>query len=475
MSSTERVSSPNRAQSLAIDSRLKQDPVDSVWSEDSNSFGAKNDVAPELALLRSIATRTISGSSVEQVTSTVSILNDLIPGIEGCLILLFTPTEHQLKPHVALNLSREFIVALERNEQKTHIMATVIRHIKPTTQLYIPGNKQFRFLWSAAEREGIRTLWFIPWHDRDGSLLGLFLFTSSQHFSPTRQAVASVTLLIDWLSMAVRETRAAGQYRDQSYSPATNKDTSLPPKSIGYTEPNVVSVLSHELLSPLTLIKGYAATMLQLSDVITGAQREHYCQGIESATNKVIRLLENLRDISQLEESNPRLLVERTPLADLLREATSEIQNQTTKHVLKLRLPRTLPALEIDRQKIFQVVTNLLGNAVKYSPQGGDIEVTARQVQSEEKLREVLGEAFALKTPCVIVSVSDRGAGIPEGDLERIFDKFYRVDSRLTRATPGAGLGLYICKMIVAAHGGHIWARSTPGSGSTFFFSLPLY
>jgi signal transduction histidine kinase len=275
--------------------------------------------------------------------------------------------------------------------------------------------------------------------------------------------------------MAVRETRAAGQYRDQSYSPATNKDTSLPPKSIGYTEPNVVSVLSHELLSPLTLIKGYAATMLQLSDVITGAQREHYCQGIESATNKVIRLLENLRDISQLEESNPRLLVERTPLADLLREATSEIQNQTTKHVLKLRLPRTLPALEIDRQKIFQVVTNLLGNAVKYSPQGGDIEVTARQVQSEEKLREVLGEAFALKTPCVIVSVSDRGAGIPEGDLERIFDKFYRVDSRLTRATPGAGLGLYICKMIVAAHGGHIWARSTPGSGSTFFFSLPLY
>lgn len=475
MSSTERISGPNNRPSLAIGSRPEQDPVDSAWSEAVILLEAKNHLATELGLLRSIATRATSGGKVEQVTSTmVSILNDLIPGIEGCLILLFDPIEHQLKPHLAVNLSQDFIVALERNEQKTHIMATIIRQIKPTTQLYVPGNKQFRFLWSSAEREGVRTLWLFPWHDRDGGLLGMFLFTSGQHFSPNRQVIASATLLIDWLSMAMRETRSRGLDRDQSYAPATGQNASLPAELVRHTEPDGLSVLSHELLSPLTLIKGYAATLLQLSDVITGAQREHYCRGIESATDRLIRLLENLRDVSQLETSNPRLLVERTSLSDLLREAASEVQSQTKKHVIRLRLPRALPALDIDRQKISQVTINLLGNAVKYSPQGGDIEVTARQVQSEEKLREIFGEAPALKAPCVIVSVSDAGIGIPEGDLARIFDKFYRVDNRLTRVTPGVGLGLYICRMIVTAHGGHIWARSTRESGSTFFFSLPV-
>jgi two-component system sensor histidine kinase VicK len=247
----------------------------------------------------------------------------------------------------------------------------------------------------------------------------------------------------------------------------------LPPELIRRTEPDVVSVLSHELLSPLTLIKGYSATLLQLSEVITREQREHYCRGIESATNRLIRLLESLRDISHLEGSNPRLLTGRTLLADLLREVASDVQNQTTKHIIKLRMPHALPSLNIDRQKILQVMTNLLGNAVKYSPQGGDIEVTARHVQSEEKLREILGEVLPLRTPCVLISVSDPGIGIPEGDLLRIFDKFYRVDNRLTRVTPGAGLGLYICQMIVAAHGGHIWAKSTLGKGSTLFLSLP--
>jgi signal transduction histidine kinase len=492
MSSTDRI--PNPA-SIARDSQQEKNPVDSTWSEGFTLFGVTNDVEPELTKLRSIFTRLVSGSSVEQVSSTVSILNDLIPGIEGCLILLYNPSTHQLRPSVALNLSQEFITALERNEQRTQVIAIATRQTKPTTLLYIPGNKQFRFLWSSAEREGIRTLWLVPWQDRDGSLLGIFLFTSGQHFSPTRQAITSVMLLIDWLSMALHETRAtesAEQHDNQphassaieanSLTPSVNTDTpggsttvrSLSPELIRYTKPDAVTVLSHELLSPLTLIKGYAATMLQLSEVITGEQRKHYCQGIESATNRVIKLLESLRDISQFEEGKPRLLIEQTYLSDLLREAAKEIQNQTSKHVIKLHVPRSLPSLNIDRQKILQVMINLLGNAVKYSSQGGDIEITARQVQSEEKLREVFKEVPPLKTPCVIVSVSDHGVGIPEDDLVRIFDKFYRVDNRLIRTTPGAGLGLYICRMIVAAHDGHIWAKSTPGIGSTFFFSLPL-
>jgi signal transduction histidine kinase len=492
MSSTDQMPGSSNPDSLARDSQLEQNPVDLTWSADIVSLRANNNVEAELTVLRSIATRIITGGSAEPVTSTVSILNDLIPGIEGCLVLSYDPVKCQLRANVALNLSREFIGALERNEQRTHVVGAATRQMKLTTVLHIPGSKQFRFLWSSAEREGIRTLWLVPWHDWDGSVLGVFLFTSGEHFSPTRQALASVMLLTDWLSIALRYARAVEQHREQSYAsstgegislpPSINNDTSdesvlsssLPPKSTRSTEPDAVSVLSHELLSPLTLIKGYTATLLQLSELVTSEQRERYCRGIESATDRLIRLLENLRDIPHLENTNLTLLTEPTPLGDLLRETALEVQNQTTKHVIKLHLPRTLPSVSVDRQKILQVISNLLGNAVKYSLQGGNIEVTARQVQSEEKLKEVIGEAPPLKTPCIIVSVSDHGMGIPEDDLARIFDKFYRVDNRVTRTTPGAGLGLYICRMIVTAHGGHIWARSMPGNGSAFFFSLPL-
>ena len=119
-------------------------------------------------------------------------------------------------------------------------------------------------------------------------------------------------------------------------------------------------------------------------------------------------------------------------------------------------------------------MTNLLVNAVKYSPQGGDIRVSVRQSRNEEGLVAILGDA-SLPPPCLIVSVRDSGIGIPEDELERVFEKFHRVDNRLTRATSGVGLGLYICKLIVEAHGGHIWATSKAGEGSTFSFSLPVH
>ena len=166
--------------------------------------------------------------------------------------------------------------------------------------------------------------------------------------------------------------------------------------------------------------------------------------------------------------------VQPTPLPDLLRKTISEIQSQTTKHVIKLRVFRPLAQANIDPQKIEQVMTNLLVNAVKYSPRGGDIEVTVRQANSEQDLKQIWGEVPPLRFPCLIVTVSDSGIGIPEEELERVFERFYRVDNRLTRASQGAGLGLHICKIIIEAHGGRIWARRRLRGGSTFIFSLPV-
>jgi signal transduction histidine kinase len=239
------------------------------------------------------------------------------------------------------------------------------------------------------------------------------------------------------------------------------------------TETNTISVLWHELITPLTVIKGYTATLLQLNHVITEEQKEQYLKGIDSASNRVIRLLENLRDITKLEETDA-ITMQRIPILDLLRQAASEMQNQTTKHIIKLLPCARLPLVKADPEKIEMVINNLLVNAIKYSPLGGDIEVGVRVVRDEEELRKIYGDTPLLRLPCLIISVADTGVGIPEGDLDQIFIKFYRVKTKLTRTTPGAGLGLYICKIIVEAHGGHIWARNRLQSGSVFHFSLPL-
>jgi signal transduction histidine kinase len=239
------------------------------------------------------------------------------------------------------------------------------------------------------------------------------------------------------------------------------------------TKSDDISVLWHELLSPLTVIKGYTSTLLELSHAITEEQKEQYLRGIESASNRVVRLLENLRDITRLEETDS-MSIQIVSMPDLLRLSISEVHAQTNKHVIKLRPSPRLARVRVDPEKIEQVINNLLVNAIKYSPQGGDIEAEVCMVRSEQELRRMFGDTPQVRLPCLIVSIADTGIGIPEEELDRIFERFYRVKNKVTQAAPGAGLGLYICRIIVEAHGGHIWARNRLKGGSVFSFSLPL-
>ena len=262
-------------------------------------------------------------------------------------------------------------------------------------------------------------------------------------------------------------------YEDKHGLPVIYEEAAHEPKTQAKTETNTISVLWHELISPLTLIKGYTATLLQLNDAITEEQKEQYLRGIDSASNRVIRLLENLRDITRLEETDAINLLG-ISLPDLLRQVASEMQNQTTKHVIKIRPVTRLPLVKADPEKIELVINNLLVNAIKYSPLGGDIEVEVRMVRTEQELHRMFGDAPLVRLPCLILSIADTGVGLPEAELEQIFEKFYRVKNKLTQTTPGAGLGLHICKIVVKAHGGQIWASNRLHGGSVFHFSLPL-
>ncbi len=239
------------------------------------------------------------------------------------------------------------------------------------------------------------------------------------------------------------------------------------------TTPDDLSVLWHEILSPLTVIKGYTGTLLELSHAITEEQKKQYLRGIESASNRMIRLLENLRDITRLEEPDA-LIVHPVSVHDIVRQMVSEMQSQTKKHIIKIAPTERLPLVKVEPEKIEQVITNLLGNAIKYSTQGGDISVEIRLIRNESDLRKMFGNTPLMKLPCVVVSVRDNGIGLPEKERERIFERFYRVNNQIIKSTPGAGLGLYISKIIVEAHGGRIWAKNRLQGGSVFSFSLPL-
>jgi signal transduction histidine kinase len=167
-------------------------------------------------------------------------------------------------------------------------------------------------------------------------------------------------------------------------------------------------------------------------------------------------LIDDLLDASRLQAGQMELSVGDVRLDKLAERIVRKFRPQSDRHALELSFPETFPAVRGDEERLTQVLTNLISNAIKYSPKGGRILVSGRYDQEQ-----------------VYIAVTDEGIGIPAGEHERIFDRFYRVDSALTRRTQGAGLGLYLAKSVIEAHGGRIWVTSSPGKGSTFVFTLP--
>jgi len=233
-----------------------------------------------------------------------------------------------------------------------------------------------------------------------------------------------------------------------------------------------VAFLWHDLLSPVVLIEGYTSTLLYFKDSINEEQKEEYLLGINASTKKLVRLLDKLRYVTSLEKTAD-IATQPIDMADLLRNICSETQTQAREHIISFYPCQPLPKINADPEKIEQVLGNLLDNAIKYSPDKGDIKVEARMVPTEQELRRFFPDAPQLKLPALIISIIDSGIGISENEQEQIFEKFYRGHNRWSHSIKGAGLGLYICKVIVESHGGRIWARKRLQGGSIFSFSLP--
>lgn len=224
--------------------------------------------------------------------------------------------------------------------------------------------------------------------------------------------------------------------------------------------------VSHELRTPLASIQAAASSLLETGVTWSEAEQRELLESISTSTSRLNRLVSNLLDLSRLEAGVAVPQKDWHFIGEVVATVLDRLDlvGQGQDHHISVEIPGTMPLVPMDHEQIEQVLTNLLENALKYSPAGSIIRVQAR----------VQGEPAELE-----VRVSDQGIGLPASELEAIFDKFYRVQQvRLpwakTRPPTGTGLGLAICANIIHAHGGRIWAESQPGQGATFIFTLPI-
>ena len=223
-----------------------------------------------------------------------------------------------------------------------------------------------------------------------------------------------------------------------------------------------LSVAAHELKTPITNLQGFAQVTLRHIEKATTLDRARIARAfhmIDAQADKLAQLVKQLLDIARLQSEQGMLTASRINVTELTRQVIAVIEAQTTEHTFVLQAPEGV-TIEADALRLEQVLVNVIDNAVKYSPQGGQIVVAIEELDSSQ----------------IQISISDAGMGIPEEERERIFEPFYRIyNDVVPAATSGVGLGLYVSQQIIAMHHGQIAVETAPGGGSRFVITLPIH
>jgi len=274
-------------------------------------------------------------------------------------------------------------------------------------------------------------------------LVGLCSFTPRQ---PSSQEVQLLTAIGHQIGVALENARLTKDAAEVEIL-----------REVDRLRSELVANVSHEFRTPLGLIKIFCTTLLREDVEFDRETQREFLSHLDEEAEKLERIVDNLLDLAQMEDGRLRMDKRPTDVGQLARKVMGAMEIQLTQHRFVYDFPAESLVAAVDAKRVEEVLRNLLSNAIKYSPEGGTITVQGRGDRRQ-----------------LLIWVRDQGMGIPSRDLERVFERFYRVENEITQSVRGAGLGLAVCRGIIGAHGGRIWAESTLGVGSTFYFSLPV-
>ncbi|MFN0070023.1 MAG: sensor histidine kinase [Chloroflexota bacterium] len=236
------------------------------------------------------------------------------------------------------------------------------------------------------------------------------------------------------------------------------QEASLERQRLQAMQESFVGIVSHELQTPIAIIKGYASTLGNPDGSWRPEVVRRIAGTIEDECGRLQSLVTDLLDISRIQAGRVAMAFSHIDAGELVSDAVQAMRVKSPGRKIDLALAPNLPLVRADADKLRRAIQNLIDNAIKYSPTESVITVSVHTLQNE-----------------LCIAVADHGIGVPEEEQEQIFERFHRVDTSLSRTTPGVGLGLFIVKAIIHAHGGRTWVESAgPGRGSIFTMALPL-
>jgi signal transduction histidine kinase/HAMP domain-containing protein len=408
-----------------------------------SSYGELERKTSELSSLLSVS---------EILTSThdlASLLNvvlakavEVIPGADGGALLLRTDANGGLSVYTAGKPNK--------NAAWKEIMASILDLPPDLDSFGSGGNGHTRLAAKVAgaanvespARSHIRAN--VSHRDRDIGCIVMMNLSDPSAFTDSDQKLLQG--IADYTAIAIERAQLAKQAED---SRAVYEADRL--------RAQFISSVSHELRSPLTLIKGYSTSLLREDVDWKDTEKREFLQVIDEKTDVLRDLIDKILQSAKLEAGALKLEREPVLVPQLARRLIEDRELKVKRHRFKLDFSPSFPVVEADVRCTEQVLRNLLQNAVKYSPEGSEVIISGHEEDGS-----------------IVVGVQDSGIGISPDDQARIFERFYRVDSPAVHSTGGSGLGLSIVKGHVEAHGGRVWVESTLGKGSNFYFSLPI-
>ena len=367
-----------------------------------------------------------------------------ITGAESASVMLYDRNKNQLhfvaSTSTAPNTLLSIPVPLEGSLAGTILRenrAIVLDDVSADPRHYRAADDQSGF--------ATRSLLGVPMRYKD-QIIGVLEAVNKKAGSWTDDDRRSMLVLASQAAIAIKNAQMIDQLQ-RAYNELNEVDK---------LKNDFIAIASHELRTPLSVILGYATF---LKEDAQGEVSAHASAVLNSAL-RMRNLIEDMTNLRYLKLGEAELNREHLPLAAIFQSAQNDVLGmvEAKGHVLEVTMPDMSLVVVVDRIKFGMALTNLLNNAIKFTPSGGWITLT-----------------YERKPGAVWIEVRDNGVGIPQDQLERIFEEFHQVEDHMTRQHGGMGLGLSIAKALVEAHGGRIWAESDgPGRGSTFYINLPL-